>query len=467
MMFSQYLKRLFTLFSLFIILTVTCSLSNASSDPFPKLAAPPAVSDLLPSPNHIYYCSPTGSNSTGNGSINSPWLDLIGANNTVGPGDLIYLRGGTYPAYSYVNFSRSQNFLTIDGSATAPIVITNYPGEIAKWNSVDTTFSLTLDGDNQKFIGTKVGTQYGIQITGGISVRTNNVQVSGIEFIGGTSNGGDLNPAMLSVPLRDGCDSLIVSHNLFRDSKHQSSANRMACIRFYTTSNAIVEYNIFKDNHELSDCACVYFKTETYNTEVRHNIFINSEKGVQYFTGDGGSQFSDLRVYGNLFYTVKYSMLFRNLYAPGIRVFNNISLAIPADGAYFYYRNSDYAYNGDDHGEYYNTIIDGKGFAMGDVYGSDNPINLPDIFDFNLWNSASDRNQTDYWPNQGFDTHSVTSADLGLTYTASTMTVVARDNYAGFGRGKNGTNIGGLTWTDGPVSPPQTEEGPAPPRDFK
>ncbi len=164
----------------------------AVSDPFPKSTAPPSVADFLPSPAHTYYCSPTGSNSTGNGSIGNPWLDLIGANGRVVAGDLIYFRGGQYPTYSYVNFSRSQNILSVNGNVTSPIVITNYPGEIVVYNSTNTTWCMTLDGDHQKLIGTKVGDSYGIQITGGISIRADYCRVSGVEFKEGTTNGGPI-----------------------------------------------------------------------------------------------------------------------------------------------------------------------------------------------------------------------------------------------------------------------------------
>lgn len=347
---SKYQVGMF--FFMLVLLTLP-GLVGATSDPFPKSAPAPTVADFLPSPAHTYYCSPTGSNTSGDGSIENPWLDLIGANGHVGPGDLIYFRGGDYPAYSAVNFSRSQNILSTNGSASNPIVITNYPGEIVTYNSTDVTWCMTLDGDYQKLIGTKVGGSFGIQITGGISIRSNNVQVSGVEFISGTSNGGDLNPAMLSVPLNDGCDQLTISHNYFHDSANAPPADRMSGIRFFTTSNSIIEYNLFKDNLELGDGACIYYKDSTTDSTVRYNTFINSLDGIEFF-GQGDIH-SGLVIYENLFYDVDHSFCFRSESGPGIRVYNNVALTIPAGGAFFYYLNAD-PIVGDpsDTGEYYN-----------------------------------------------------------------------------------------------------------------
>ena len=416
-----------------------------TSDIYPKVGTPPTVASFLPSPAHTYYCATTGSNTTGDGSIGNPWVDLIGAAATVGPGDLIYFRGGTYPAYAYSNFSRSQNMLSVDGTLPAPIVITNYPGEIVKWDSVDTIWSLTLDGDYQKLIGTKVGAQYGIQITGGISIRANNVQVSGVDFIGGTSNGGDLNPAMLSVPLNDGCDNLVISHCSFRDSAHQSTADRMACIRLFRNTNSIIEYNVFKNNLELDDCASVYYKDNTQDSIVRWNTFVDSVKGVQYFTQDfvGGGH-DGLDVYGNLFYNVEYPFLFRNEFGANVRIHDNVALQIPATGAFFYYLNAEPDGVGTDHGQYWNNVIEGTGFEQGWHANSANAANLPDVFDYNLWKSALDRNAP--WGDQGYHAHAVTNATLGITYNTTTLTATASDTYPGRSVGLVSSNIGGFSW---------------------
>ena len=73
-----------------------------------------------------FYVSNTGS-SSGNGSIGNPW-DLFTAFNpgAVNPGDTIWLRGGVYwPRVS--SWESLECYL--QGTANAPIIVRNYPGE--------------------------------------------------------------------------------------------------------------------------------------------------------------------------------------------------------------------------------------------------------------------------------------------------------------------------------------------------
>jgi hypothetical protein len=88
-----------------------------------------------------YYAAPNGSGS-GDGSISRPW-DLQTALNqppSVRPGDIVWLRGGTY-------FGTFTSRLT--GTATTPIIVRQYPGERAVIDkaSMDTADNiLTVNG---------------------------------------------------------------------------------------------------------------------------------------------------------------------------------------------------------------------------------------------------------------------------------------------------------------------------------
>jgi hypothetical protein len=415
----------------------------SASDAFPPSSDPPEVADYLPSPNNTYYCATTGNNSTGDGSIENPWIDLIGASGTVAAGDLIYFRGGTYPAYSSANFSYSQNRLSTNGTLQNPIVITNYPGEVAQWNSVDTIWSLTLDGDYQKFIGSKVGSSYGIKIVGGLSVRGDNCQVSGVEFVGGTSNGGDGNPAMLSVPLQDGVDNLLISHNYFHDSEFQTLNERMVCVRFFTTSNLIIEYNLFEDNSELYQGGCVYFKDQTDDATIRYNKFINSEGGISYSVQ--GNHFEGLEAYGNLSYDCKWFIYFINDLGDNdeINIFNNVILSLTS--SFLHYLNTDNQ-SWDEHGDIYDNIVDGPAAEEGWHENSSDLKNLPDLYDYNLWYASADRTAPSGWSwPSGYFTNAITANDA-VTYNPTTKTATVADDYAGLGKGRYGGNIGGFTF---------------------
>lgn len=359
-----------TLIALLALLLLFCPEAFATSDAFPPTTRAPAISDYFPEgPVHTYYCAPGGSNSTGDGSINNPWMDLEGANGTVRAGDLIYLRAGEYKTHRYAHYAMGTNKLNQDGAPDRPIIITNYPNEQAQFNTVlyqsvttangaadgttiiDTnipaeyqglsrgsirilsgehtdrrkafnstaggvysliqdrnndpfptmipagtsyrveadTWQLTLNGDYQKLIGTKLHDgRYGIQIHGGMTFTASvGGQISGVEFIQGTSNGGDLNPAMLSVPLTGGSHDLVVSHNYFHDSENtDSQADRMSGVLFFDVYNATVEYNLFENMIELGGGGAIKQKDQYFGTTIRYNKFIHCSLGVR-FGGQG------------------------------------------------------------------------------------------------------------------------------------------------------------------------------------
>ncbi|SHJ13160.1 Por secretion system C-terminal sorting domain-containing protein [Tangfeifania diversioriginum] len=70
-----------------------------------------------------YYLSPTGNDTTGDGSISSPWFTLNKAWKVVTAGDTIYLRGGTY------EFNSRQTLFGKNGNSGNFIHIFAYPDE--------------------------------------------------------------------------------------------------------------------------------------------------------------------------------------------------------------------------------------------------------------------------------------------------------------------------------------------------
>jgi hypothetical protein len=70
-----------------------------------------------------YYVAPTGNDATGNGSITNPWYNLTKAWEVVQPGDIIYMRGGSY------SYTTTQYLLNKNGTAANPIKIWAYQNE--------------------------------------------------------------------------------------------------------------------------------------------------------------------------------------------------------------------------------------------------------------------------------------------------------------------------------------------------
>ena len=78
---------------------------------------------------HKYYCAPTGSDTTGTGSITAPWQSPAPHVKLLHGGSVLYLRAGTYtPTVSGSYFC---GFAQTDGTADRRIVLRNYPGEHA------------------------------------------------------------------------------------------------------------------------------------------------------------------------------------------------------------------------------------------------------------------------------------------------------------------------------------------------
>jgi hypothetical protein len=91
----------------------------------PDPVGPEVSANLSSGPAPEFYVSPTGS-PFGDGSFTNPW-DLATALNgppAVTPGSTIWLRGGTYTETCYGGYWSS-----LTGTAAAPIVVRNYPGE--------------------------------------------------------------------------------------------------------------------------------------------------------------------------------------------------------------------------------------------------------------------------------------------------------------------------------------------------
>src|SRR6185437_6455784 len=100
-----------------------------------------------PPENHAgWYVAPNGS-SGGTGSASAPWdltTALSGASGRVQPGDTIWLRAGTYGSGE----GRSDYHATLNGTASAPIIVRQYPGERATING-----DIAVDGSNTWYWG--------------------------------------------------------------------------------------------------------------------------------------------------------------------------------------------------------------------------------------------------------------------------------------------------------------------------
>jgi parallel beta-helix repeat protein len=81
-----------------------------------------------------YYVSPTGSDSNG-GSVTAPFKTIQRAANIVSPGDIVYIRAGTYTGFTLTRSGATNNYITFQ----------NYPGESPVISKTDTGSTATND----------------------------------------------------------------------------------------------------------------------------------------------------------------------------------------------------------------------------------------------------------------------------------------------------------------------------------
>jgi uncharacterized protein (TIGR02145 family) len=75
-----------------------------------------------------YYVATTGSDSN-TGTISSPWLTWHFAFNRLLPGDILYVRGGTY-TYVYSMYYGVRVYSSLSGTSSLPITVTTYQDEV-------------------------------------------------------------------------------------------------------------------------------------------------------------------------------------------------------------------------------------------------------------------------------------------------------------------------------------------------
>jgi len=92
------MKKLITIFSLFIALSASAMTGDPFSKGYLKTLMAKTARLFKPAPKYFatFYIATTGNDVTGDGSIGNPWATLYKATTTVTTGNLIYVNAGTY-----------------------------------------------------------------------------------------------------------------------------------------------------------------------------------------------------------------------------------------------------------------------------------------------------------------------------------------------------------------------------------
>jgi hypothetical protein len=138
-----------------------------SKTPTPTLTMTPSIT-VISYPVSGYFISPTGSDTTGTGTIDNPWFTLNKAWEVAAPGVTIYMRGGLY------QYNSAQLLSSKSGTVGNRINVFAYPGEKPTFTKSST---FTYPGWPATLVRTSGSYQHwkGLEISGATQTPTNNL----------------------------------------------------------------------------------------------------------------------------------------------------------------------------------------------------------------------------------------------------------------------------------------------------
>jgi hypothetical protein len=210
-----------------------------------------------------YYIAPTGNDTTGSGTIGSPWRTIQKFLTVAQPGNLLYVRGGTYQGTDIGGIVTSNK----KGTQSAWITIRAYPGEVPIFAGGGTTPNNFFW--NFRESGTGTGSQY--------------IDIDGLRFTGWkvTDTG-----VFTSSALATSLVHHIRLHNIIGDMGDNASANS----HFFYAGQNVHDWEI--DNNFVDGKIDVYGTSrngrgmQIYHTDgadrinVHHNYFKGWTGGV-------------------------------------------------------------------------------------------------------------------------------------------------------------------------------------------
>lgn len=220
-----------------------------------------------------YYVSPTGNDTSGNGSISSPWFTLNKAWTVIDAGDVIYMRGGTYA------YTSTQNLSGKNGTSANRITITAYA--------------------NENPIVTKGGsfTYHSRNLTSLIFISANYITVSKLELTGFTQQ-----DIYLWMPI-----CLSAANNCIVERMRIHHNGNGCRVTGASNNNVVLNCDIWDNYDPLStgpygDCDGVnidYIPAGNTNTIQGCRLFFNCDDGIDLWRNEGTLIVDNCWIWGN------------------------------------------------------------------------------------------------------------------------------------------------------------------------
>lgn len=454
------------LFGIFITWIFSTGLVCADSDLFPAYENAPALTSYVSGGtyNNVYYLSPTGDDVTGNGSIDNPWLSFRGATSggrgtPVSAGDIIYLRGGTYPVHARASWMKAYYALERSGTANDYIVVTKYPGETPVFTGAKGSPSFSIHGDYVVLDG--------ISFADGAGFYFNNANYGVVQnsTFGACSDPWGDQISGVCIGLNNNVRRTVIRNNYFGPSSVSHA------IKNYTstsiTSDVQVLYNRF---HNITvSYGTINHKGVTSNWEYAYNRFEGCRYAVVWGTTYNNGIHTGANIHHNAFDNVYGVILDHNSFSTGdireLNFQNNIVLGAASQSTkVLRLRCSDAGcWNNDRYpmGEFYNNVF----YATVDIIDPEttiNFINYPRYWNYNAYRTAASRDSAENqnnlvsWQAEHIlvaEDAASSRGDILEAGTAGDRFYYITDDSKLRGKGRLGTTIGGFIWLKGNASP--------------
>ncbi len=232
-----------------------------------------------------HFLSPTGSDNA-SGTFSAPWKTLSKANQNMGSGDTLFMRGGNYWGDSNIQW-------TAEGNAAKPLVVKPYLSEVPVFNGNGANWLLTITGNYAVFEGFEVTnyTQWAFMPDGGArGLVFRNCYLHDILAV----EVGAITPKSCSHVTIENCIFERMGRSLTQTAYDHALYNAAG------SHDITIRNNIFRDNYG-GPAINHYHTPSPYNIWIYNNVFI-MRKGAErsgIFTGDGTNH---VHVYNNTFY---------------------------------------------------------------------------------------------------------------------------------------------------------------------
>jgi parallel beta-helix repeat protein len=239
---------------------------------------------------NTYYISPTGNDTTGNGTISSPWLTIKKAQTYLTAGDTLYARGGTYNNQWGITISNKT------GTSTAPITIAAYPGETPIFSDVwpNTVLHTFLEIRNSSWF-----------VLDGLTIQ--NYSKNGLWIGNDTAGQTNHNITVQNCIIQNIGTSTAQHHGIYISADNYDTTIRNNKISNVTSAgihmfhvpggnNFKIYNNIIYNNREG-----IIVDDAHNNTDIFNNTFYNNFRNVD-ITNYNGTPAQNTRIYNNISY---------------------------------------------------------------------------------------------------------------------------------------------------------------------